>query len=292
MDRRNWLVYFYDNMNFVIMYILDHLMEILTLFIALGAIVTAIISYRYRPSKLDVEKRHSDDIKKYIVKPWLEQVRQETPGNPYEPKANEECKLKVAVESEFYFDDIKNHLPSELRLLNEWKYYKDKWEKYEGERAKIFIDLTEDISEQLGLVYDNNEIKNNYFTFYLVRTIFNHMDAIERDVKWYAPANFISKEQGDGTIRYSFTGYTVFRGDKVHCDNALKEYEKFIADIEKSTHFMKLKEIKKQYDSITKQREDLIKKLRFVEFIPLLPGKCKYIKWSLPGIIERIRKKL
>ena len=101
-------------MNFVIIYLLEHLMEILTLFIALGAIVTAILSYIYRPTKLDVIKRHSDNLKEKIIKPWINQIQHYTPKNAYDPKANEKCILNLQVEGELYFDDIKNHLPSGL----------------------------------------------------------------------------------------------------------------------------------------------------------------------------------
>jgi hypothetical protein len=272
--------------------ILKNLIEILTLLIAMSAIVTAILSYRYRPSKLDVERKHSEDLKKNIIQPWLEQIRNANPSNPYEYTVKKEYKLNLQIENELYFDDMKNHLPSELKLMKEWEEYKSNWETYEKERFHLFLNLKDDLAQKLGLTYDNRERKENFFTLHLIKTVLTHMRFLGKENEMHVYPTLKIKKQGDGTARYSDEGFTVFRGSKQKCDYAHKEFEKFIANLEDSTHQKKLIEIKKQYDYITKQREELIKKIRFVEFIPLIPGKCKYIKWSLPGIVERIKKRL
>lgn len=139
-------------------------------------------------------------------------------------------------------------------------------------------------------VYDNKEEENNYFTFSLIKDVFSRMEAIDKTIKRYVPPRFNNRKQGEGTIRYCDNGATLVCGDKEHCDNALKKYENFLDNIGKTNYFIQLEELNKQYEIIAKQRDELIKKLRFIEFISLLPGKCKYIRWSLQGMIEKIKK--
>lgn len=53
--------------------IADHMIELLTLLIALAAVITAILSYLFRPTKIEVEKRHSDDLKG-LIEQWKSDI--------------------------------------------------------------------------------------------------------------------------------------------------------------------------------------------------------------------------
>lgn len=269
--------------------------ELLTLLLAMVAVAGIILSYIFRPTKIEVERRHSDDLKD-LIKRWKSEIENLSPKSPYEVNIQEGYSLNLSVEQEIYFQDIKNHIPSNLDLLKSWNKYKKNWYEYEKNRHAFFNSIKDEVSEKIGLSwfqYSHEWNKNPGFSTRLIMNVyedlFNIIEAKRKPYHLKEKGEF-REEQG----RYTFYARDgLFWSDKKDVAKKAKEsYYDVLKTLSQSQHIEGAKKLISDYKRLIQEKEDVVRNLNYFAFIPLLPGKCKYIKWSLPGFKDWIKKKL
>lgn len=274
----------------MINFIANHLVELLTLLIALAAVITAILSYLFRPTKIEVEKRHSDDLKS-LIEQWKSEIVNHSIQNPFDIKANKNYSLDIPAEKELYFNDIKNHIPSDLKLFVVWEKFKENWKKYEENRHEFFKRLKDDISKKIDLSFTTSWDKKPGFSIHLIKHIYADLSSIFEGRKPYWVKYEGKIHKIDDRYEFKSDDY-LFWSDKKHvAEKAKKSYYGILKNLQKSPYIKIAKKLMNDNKQLYDEREELIKKLNYLTFIPLLPGKCKYIKWSLPGVIENIKRK-
>jgi len=292
-------------LNFIAQHIMDfiaqHITEITTLLLAFVAVVGLLLSYLFRPTKIEVEKRHSDDLKK-LIEQWKSEIvtllstKALQKNNFDDVKTDEEYSLNLSVEKEYYFDDIKNHLPSDLDLLNDWKKFKKNWYESEKKRYDFFITIKDDVSKKLELPWLQHNIdwaKNSGFETRIIENIYADLSSIMKGWRahWLNQSYKIQKEENKYVLS-CYNGGLLWSEKQDVTEKAKESYLEILKNLPQSPYVKQLRDLQKDNEHLCKEREMIEKKLNYLAFIPLLPGKCEYITWSLPGIIERIKKKL
>lgn len=280
-------------------FIVSHLAESITLLLAIIAVVGLLLNYLFRPTKIEVEKRHSDDLKKLIER-WKSEIAtlslpQSLSPEKFAVKIDGKYSLNLLVEKEYYFDDIKNHLPSDLDLLNAWKKFKENWYDYEKKRHDFFKAVKDYVSKKIELPwaqYSSDWDKNPCFSTFLIQHIYDDLlDILEEGKPYWV--NYEGKlRQENDKYRFSCDNYLFWTDKKDKAEKAKESYFEILKNLPQSPYIEQAKDLQRDNKHLCKEKEMMERKLSYFAFIPLLPGKCKYITWSLPGITERIKKKL
>lgn len=269
-------------------FMVSHIGEILTLLLAIIAVVGLILSYIFRPTKIEVERRHTEDLK-FIVNRWRESIP--SPKTPLsEIKTDELYSLKISVEDEYLFSDIKNHLPSDLDVLGIWKKFKNSWYKYEKKRHDFFKNVKDDILKKTGLPFTTGWDKHPGFSTHLIKHIYDDLSSIIEGKKPYWVNKKGELKQLDGRHEFWCDNGLLWSNRKDVTEKAIESYLETLKSLPKSKYIEQARDLIKNNEQLNKQRETVIRKLNDFTSIPLLPGKCKYIKWSFPGIIEKVKK--
>ena len=276
-------------------FIVSHLAEFITLLLAIIAVAGLLLNYLFRPTKIEVEKRHSDDLKK-LVERWKSEVESCSLKNPFDIKSDEKYSLETSVEKEYYFDDIKNHLPSDLDLLNDWEKFQKSWYCYEKKRHDFFRTVEEDVTEKIGLQWLPNPIdwaKNPGFSTRIIENIYADLSRImEGWESHWLNQSYEMREEENKYILWCYNGGLLWSEKRDITEKAKESYLEILKNLKKSPYIELGKELTKYKKNLCEERESLERNLNYFAFIPLLPGKCKYIKWSLPGIIANLKDKL
>ena len=280
-------------------FIVSHLAESITLFLAIIATVGLLLNYLFRPTKLEVEKRHSDDLKR-LIEQWKNEIRnlslpQSLSPKKFAVKIDEEYSLNLLVEKEYYFDDIKNHLPSDLDLLNAWKKFKENWYDYEKKRHDFFKTVKDYVSKKIELPwaqYPTDWNKNPCFSTHLIQHIYDDLLGILEEGKSYRVNLQGQLRQDNDKYCLCWGDYFFWTDKKDKAEKAKELYFEILKSLPQSPYIEQAKDLQKDKKQLYKEREMMERKLSYFAFIPLLPGKCKYIKWALPAIKERVKKKL
>ena len=209
--------------------------------------------------------------------------------NPFDIKANNNYSIDILIEKELYFNDIKNHIPSDLKLFVVWEEYKKNWKKYEESRHEFFKRLKDDIFKKIDLPFTNSWDKKPGFSIHLIKHIYADLSSVFEGRKPYWVKHEGKIHKIDSRYEFKSDDYLFWSNKKYVVENAKKSYYIILKNLQKSSYIKIVKNLMKDNKQLYTDREELIKKLNYLIFIPLLPGKCKYIKWSLPGVIENIK---
>ena len=127
--------------------VLSNLPTILTAVTAIAAASIAYFNFRSRPILIRTLERHSDDLKALAVK-WKDQL----PSFRFiEEGFFPDLGLPVPVESEFLFQDIWEHQPSDLDLSQAWASLKQITVDHYNARDTYWRTLDERVKSLTGL---------------------------------------------------------------------------------------------------------------------------------------------
>jgi len=258
---------------------------------ALGALLTAYLNYRSRPILMRSVERHSDDLRSIAFK-WAEQLpRAEAPQELSKLGVDQAVvqprPVHIAVEDEFLFEDLGNHVPKGILLVDHWREYKDRLRRYYEKRYALLSDMTEEISNRTGLRIDP-QFRHGLST-YTIRAVYNNFFAelTDQSRRW---KEYIAKSDvtgQDDRAALTTEGEGLAAGNRSAMGAARDILLSMVSNIRGTigqqkyfdwkTHAEKLLSEKQALDSDANR---LLHEIRDFGSVPIVPGKCRYIKWA------------
>lgn len=252
---------------------------------SLAALSTAILNYLSRPILVRTIERHSDDLRD-ITRRWLNEIPQPPEADRVLPggirlKAPKCEPLRLRVEDEFLFSDLKEHMPAGMNLLRTWKDFKEAYDHYNSDRFSLFNEITKDAETNTGLRYEERFSHgiSEYLPHGIYTDIFRVLDGWE---PYHLGVKPEVRDESEGMSALWYSGYGFARGTKEEISRAESFVRDTIQKLKDSPYLAKAKHILEERDKLTRSREDLVREIRDFISIPIVPGRCKYIRWSVP----------
>jgi hypothetical protein len=225
-------------------------------------------------------ERHTEDLRGLACR-WSVQI------NPI-PDAGDLLESKptlllLDVEREYLFSDLKNHLPKELPIIEPWEEFKDHLLKYDQKRFHLHQEIIDDAKKTTGLPYDpyssNSPTIGRSFAGQWYREIYTIASkpefATHKIQIWMDSArsnNLELMSQGDILVRVRE------QSEIPAVEGVLREW---FSGLPSSPYIEQAKEIIKEREQLERERQALLLMIGDFALIPLVKGKCKYIRWSV-----------
>lgn len=249
------------------------------------AIVTVIMTNKSINASIRIKalESHTDKLKK-LATSWMEQLPS-IPA-PDTPVISLPQPQKYDFEENRLFLDIKNHTPQDLDILGTWKKFKNLLHEYDKKRYELFKDICNMSVERTGLEYDPNlSLKTNGISEFFVRFIYGQLVTWvqKQEMKYDSYTYFPKNKWGGIVVRLEeIGGFYLF---KVSNQELAKKTWGIYEEMMKMNDFdpcsEKIKEILVIEKDLKQYFQDLNSMLNDFSSIPILPGTCKFIKWSV-----------
>lgn len=256
---------------------------------AIAAMMTAYLNYRSRPVLMRSIERHSDDLRQIATK-WIEQVPEaERPNLTREDFSGLPLSTQVHpnVEDEFLFADIANHVPSEIRVLDTWAEYKKRLEAYNQARCELLTQITNEVARHTGLPSDP---KFNYGIHpHAAMPVYQSIFAEIADGSQYWKQQIEHAEVRQSREQYELWagGLGLAAGSEPEMAQARSVLTQMIQDpkacvneVTYSKWRNAAQHLLDEKPTLDRDRSQLLLEINRFKSIPILPGKCKYIKWA------------
>ena len=257
--------------------IVSLLPTILTAVSAIAAASIAYFNFRSRPILIRTLERHSDDLKALATN-W----KDELPTFPWlEQGLFPDLSFPLSVEAEFLFQDIWEHVPSDLNLSGTWDEFRQIAEAHHKARAEHLRLIAEKIQSLTDLSQVNTLGKPGYSPD-LVRFLFcDTFEFLKRGGLPYTGMNLSRTPVGD--LLWLIAGsYGIAAGSAEQLDRVGKTWNEFVKDTVKSdaTLMDAAVALVAQESTFRVTRENLVKQINEFIAIPIYSKKCKYVRSS------------
>jgi hypothetical protein len=234
-------------------------------------------------------EKHSDDLRQIATK-WIEQVPEaERPHLTREilSRVPASARVHLTVEDEFLFADIANHVPSEIHVLETWAEYKKRLEAYNQARCELLTQITDEISRHIGLPSDpefHYGIHPQAATA-VYENIF--AEIIDGSEYWKQQIEHVEVKQSKEGYELWVGGRGLAAGSEAEIVQARSLLIQMIRDpktcVDKATYLRwhnAAQHLQNEKSALDRDRNQLLLEINRFKSIPILPGKCRYIKWG------------
>ena len=266
----------------------EQVMVILYLIVAVVAVFGVFLTYFDRPIRLEIVKRHSDDLKG-LVQIWM----QEVPKIPFASEfgmyesVSEPSSLEIPVERRYLFNDIKNHAPAGLRLFKVWNAFKLLYDDYEEMLYSLFKAIGDEATERTGLPLGWDK-KGELFEPYIKLIYYDAFNVAKNIPKQYDKTGYRTTGGQEYVLASNaYTSSLAWPGSSEALQNVQDVHQDMINRLEDSEYPKMAKDILESQKNMEEARETLMRTLNGFTSIPILPGKCDYIRRSIYGILYR-----
>jgi hypothetical protein len=137
-------------------------------------------------------KKHSDDLKEKVIKPWIDKLPIIDYATIYTydrriPQFRYNPDVKEVFEKELLFEDFENHITFQPNPFKLWEEFKELAKIFYGKRDKLYSALIKWIEEKTKLTYsehwDGTGIMSESFPLFIYRGMFYLHDGNERGFK-------------------------------------------------------------------------------------------------------------
>jgi len=284
---------FFDQMPF------NQAMFVLYFIVAVAAIAGIFLTYFYRPIKIEIRKRHSDDLRK-LVEDWKVEVP--IILDAYKAEKSEPTPLELPVEKKRLFSDFKNHMPPDLNVLDVWKTFKSKYNEYARKRYRLFKDICNEAVTRTGLDFkwkgSNYEWKEGRISslscFYIESIYWDAFNIVDGGHKHYDKMNYNIEEAHSGYIlRSRMRGEILAWGSSKEVVRKAESIHKdMINRLEDFDYVGKAKSLLDDQKALEERREGLLITLNDFISIPIFPKECEHINRSIYGIPYQLKYQL
>jgi hypothetical protein len=256
---------------------------------AIAALITAYLNYRSRPVLMRSVERHSEDLRK-IVMDWAKQIPEAKRPEEVGSSLLKPEDVHIAIEDEFLFLDVANHIPAEIPVIRTWTEYKAHLNAYDQTRHQLLLRIQEEISRRTGLQYDSNF--QHGITIDAAKAVYQDLFAEITNGSSYWKQQVMSSKIRQSTSHPNqyelWTGRSgLAAGTEAELTNArsiLGQMLNLKEDADE-TLYAKWKDTAKnlpeEKKALDKGRDQLLREVNNLSSVPIFPGECKYIKWSL-----------
>jgi hypothetical protein len=246
---------------------------LLTAVLAFTAIYAVYLSYRYRPTTIEVLRDHTNSLRT-IAKEWEASLPKEEqlPEIPdmsvlFKQGASLDCDIEKRA---LWADLIKNHLPPELRISESWQDAKQYSAAIWRIRGEIWNYLFGLLTESTGLSYGGNLLEDGRFTENLVRYTFGKI--VERNG---FPGSRFPDCIADGRD-IVLPGSVIARTREGR--DAATVLQAIAPVISSDATVPNIRMVLSRYIHFRTSVNGLRTGLQDLQLISLLPGTCKYMK--------------
>ncbi|MCK4733554.1 MAG: hypothetical protein KAT65_13965 [Methanophagales archaeon] len=253
---------------------------------ALGFITYFVTSKSIKESRIvKIKELHTYEIRKF-AESWMRNLTEIKIGTPDTPVTSPPQPQKYDFEENRLFLDIKNHTPPDLDIIGTWKKFKKLLHEYDKKRYELFKDICNMSVERTGLEYDPNlSLKTNGISEFFVRSIYDQLVTWvqKQEMKYDSYTYFPKSKWGGIVVRLEEIGGSYLF--KVSNHELAKKTWGIYEEMMKMNDFdqcsEKIKEILVIEKDLKQYFQDLNSMLNDFSSIPILPGTCKFIKWSV-----------
>ncbi len=256
---------------------------------ALGSLVVAFLMYRSRPLAVRSVEKHSEELRQFLQAWYLELSRK---GFTAKYSPGYELSTKFVIEEHALFDDIAQHLPSEVKLLEDWQQFKNGMRDYSQDCVSLWEQIQSDMQKATGLRYDYDQYKqrseigtiNHQFINKVYEESLNLASEIgAKEIEKLSHKEIRDYEDGlclrIGGLNVAFTSI------EAQANLAFEVLALTLGNLSKdgtreSNYVSQLKQVLKQIERLQTQKDEMLSKMQQLQLISIFPGECKYLKWS------------
>jgi len=268
--------------------VLSNLPTILTAVSAIAAASIAYFNFRSRPILIRTLERHSDDLKALALK-WKDQL----PSFRFlEEGFFPDLGLPVPVESEFLFQDIWEHQPSDLDLSQAWASLKQITVDHYNARDTYWRTLDERVKSLTGLSRVDTLEKPGYPSD-LIRFLFcDTFENLKRGTRPYTDMNLSRSSKGEFLLLVGGS-YGIAVGTAGQLDGVAKVWKELVTGMKDSdpTLYKLAVQLVEQERLFWITRDTIVKQINEFLSIPIYSKICKYVKRSVASRKQIIRWK-
>lgn len=252
--------------------------------------IAIILTYRSRPIKLEIQKKHSDDLKD-IIHDWKSQIP--SPERALNLIVNEPQVIEILVEKEYLFSDLRNHMPSELRLFDVWETYKEALFQYNNRRYTLFQNIKNEALNRTGLPIGEGSEPRVLRIDFCKQIYTNVFYTAEGRKKAYTDSDYRSHAINNNAIQLVCDNQSIAHINSELLDEIKGIHQNWMDELNSESIYVEearnLISLKNQLDSSKMQLE---RELKEYKRIPILPKNCKYIGWARSGFLDTIKGKI
>ena len=230
------------------------------------------------PTYIKAKELHSENIK-HIVEDWKTII--ENYHLSIELITNQRTNYNPGIEKDHpnFFDDLKEHEPTDLKISQDWNKYKQKSDDFYLSQFEFFKKIVDNISSETGLAYvENLEAEGDIFTLSFVVNIFNRISDKHSTGDEIKPIHFDVIKQTHG-LEPVYTYENFAKGNDRDKLESIKQIglslPKLVEDEGWLEDFDKFYELMDEFEEI---KSELLRKIGEFLLIPLYPEDCSIIK--------------
>lgn len=230
------------------------------------------------PTYIKAKELHSENIK-HIVEDWKTII--ENYHLSIELITNQRTNYNPGIEKDHpnFFDDLKEHEPTDLKISQDWNKYKQKSDDFYLSQFEFFKKIVDNISSETGLAYvENLEAEGDIFTLSFVVNIFNRISDKHSTGDEIKPIHFdVFKKTPSLEPVYTYEKFA--KGNDRDKLESIKQIglslPKLVEDEGWLEDFDKFYELMDEFEEI---KSELLRKIGEFLLIPLYPEDCSIIK--------------
>ena len=265
---------------------IEELFLFVTFLYALATVLIAYLTYRSRPILIKAIEEHTSRLRK-LAEGWLEEIKFDEVEKPLMVLKKDQFQ----IEKEFFFDDLKLHVPKEINMLDLWEKFKKNIDEYNKLKYELYTDKIKNyIEQQTGLSYRSYSSEEclSFFTDDYIKNIYEQLIGM---AKGYLPAtpDFKAKrhhskvkivtENEDEIWELQDSGKLLLAyGDESQINSAYKIVSPSYRNFKNLEFYKSVNRLIELEKILNKQKDELKLKINDFISIPLYSQKCKYIK--------------
>jgi uncharacterized membrane protein len=257
------------------------------LFLAVvAAFLTAYLNWRNSPILMATKEKHSSDLMTLLSR-WKDELSQE--GIPDYTKVHQEQR-GFSVEKHILFEDLKNHIPKELRIFELWREFLAKRIEVDTMIASFYQETHEFLENRSGIHVLSREETNNQSA---VGITYYAMDWLYLNILWLAqgsPSDALNIEIADPRtgfvhLNHSSGNRWAYLSPHFHNPEVVKDFFNVLWENLRNDapgtleqeHLSRAKEVVAARKELAALRDNILDKISEAQCIPILTGNCRHI---------------
>ena len=258
---------------------------VITSLMTISTLIIVIFNLKYlkfirdtNPTYIKAKELHSDNIK-HIMIHWKNII--EDYHLSIELIRNRPTNYNSGIEKNHpnFFDDLKEHEPTDLKISCDWNKYKQKIDDFNSSQFEFFNKIVDKIKSETGLDYAIDiEADGDIFTYHFIVKIFNSISDKHSSGDEIKPIHFDVIKQTLG-LEPVYTYKNFAKGndrDKLESIRQIcLKLPELVEDGGWLEDFDKFHELMDEFEEI---KRELLRKIGEFLLIPLYPEDCSIIK--------------
>lgn len=256
---------------------------------AVGTFVTAYLMYRSRPLAMRTLEKHSEELRA-VLKSWEDEFDQYCFDAQWQ--ANLVAPSHFGIEANPLFDDLANHMPSGIALIEDFKELKDDLLCHFEELNDIWRMIQKDAERQTKLPYyfekfeETLGVETDFINDQFVQMIYDESLRLASGAASKYPASDKKIVEIDSEFKLIVNDLRVAcTSSQTHAELAHQVLVLTLDNLNKdatpeSVYVSRLQKSLDKAEELNERRRAMLKTIEELQLVAIFPGKCKFIRWS------------